>query len=97
MIPFPERGNARGRTGLEENVESSWGHVSFEVPVGNLHEAVQLPDILTEIRGRGLDQAFRFGICQCPSSVYSHRVDEKSRRQGGVLRAESCQHPQVSL
>lgn len=23
MIPFPERGNARGRTGLEENVESS--------------------------------------------------------------------------
>lgn len=86
MIPFPERGNARGRTGLEENVESSWGHVSFEVPVGNLHEAVQLPD-----------QAFRFGICQCPSSVYSHRVDEESRRQGGVLRAESCQHPRVSL
>lgn len=69
MIPFPKIGNARGRTGLEENVESSWGHVSFEVPVGNLHGTVQLPDILTEIQGRGLDQAFRFEICQYLSSI----------------------------
>lgn len=69
MIPFPEIGNARGGTGLEENVESSWGHVSFKVPVGNLHGTVRLPDILTEIQGRGLDQAFRFGICQCLSSI----------------------------
>lgn len=63
MIPFAEKGTTRGRRGLEANlVELHGGRVNFEVPGGNLHGAVPLRDILTEILGRGLDRAFEFGI-----------------------------------
>lgn len=61
---FAEKGTTRGRTGLEANtVELPGRRVTFEEPGGDLHSAVHLRDILSEILRRGWDRAFGFGIC----------------------------------